>query len=702
MNYSTQVLWVDRQITSNSTGSVFVVSIIGVVSQAVLDIVLLVNLDVLGEIVGLVGIVANVVNVHVFVKQGFRDTVNISLTALALSDIGALVTLQLYNVMVNPWFAQADLPFVPLEVQSLTAFYPHNYFSRVRGFITAFVTLERCLCVAWPLKIKQVLTKRVSLVCNVIIYLLMIANVSPNYIMTYYDWKFVKSRNKTLYGILYRPNKDVVFGYTFFVTDFFVPLFAFFIVVICTIVIVVTLRSKALWRQSVSSGSGDGSEKGIPSKERKVMLMITAVSVIFIVCFIPFSAILTARALVPGMSINGPYWNLVLLVGSVAFFMETINSSISFVIYFKMSSKFRVHILEIFGWMWVENKEKWSKSKAFKKPQYQAVVSDVILHDEGEQNSEDEQVGEGEQVGEDEQVGEEGASEQGDGGEAIEEDVATCGDVSSYEACEYGWYGEGCTIRCNCGEDDNCDESGHCVESDNQCAKGWFGEKCQQIDAMQFASVTVPVLADNDHDTCLENMTVKTVNVTLAFPVLFTYLAIVVMEDGRELMFRLGRELMFRLGRELMFRLARELMFRLGRELMFRLGRELMFRLGRELMFRLGRELMSRLGRELMFRLSRELMFRLGRELMFRLGRELMFILGRELMFRLPRELMFRLGRELMFRLGRELMFILGRELMFRLARELMFRLARELMFRLGRELMFRLARELMFRLAES
>uniref|UniRef100_A0A2C9M6R8 G-protein coupled receptors family 1 profile domain-containing protein n=1 Tax=Biomphalaria glabrata TaxID=6526 RepID=A0A2C9M6R8_BIOGL len=354
MNYSSGLVLIE---TPGNKSSLVFVSTVGVVSQAVLDIVLLVNLDVLGELLGLAGIAANVIVIRVFVLEGFKDGVNISLVSLALSDLGALITLQLYNVMVNPWLAEADLPFLPLEVQSLYAFYPHNYFSRVRGFVTAFVTLERCLCVAWPLKVKQLLTNRVSFACNASIYLIMVLNVSPNYIMTYCDWKFVKSRNRTLYGILYRPNKDLVFSYTYFVTDFFIPFFAFFIVLFCTIVIVITLRSKALWRKSFSS-AGEATGKGIPGKERKVMLMISAVSVIFIVCFIPFCAILTARALVPGMGINGTYWNLVLLVGSVAFFMETVNCSISIVVYFKMSSKFRARILEMFTWVFGNSDEK--------------------------------------------------------------------------------------------------------------------------------------------------------------------------------------------------------------------------------------------------------------------------------------------------------------------------------------------------------
>ncbi|XP_059149099.1 N-formyl peptide receptor 2-like [Physella acuta] len=312
---------------------------LGYVSQSVLDFVLLVNLDLLCGVIGLLGIAANLANLKVFLRQGFKDQVNLTLAALAVSDLGALVTLEGYNVLVNPWLAKADLPFLPLEVQSLAVFYPHNYFTRVRGFLTAFIAFERCLCVTLPLKVKTIITRKVTFSYITIIYFIMIINVFPNYYMTYYDWKNVK--NRTVWGIFYRPNKDAVFNISFFVTDFFIPLLSFFIVIICTAITAWTLRSKLQWRKSVSMTTD---KPAAPQKEMKVVRMITVVSAIFIVCFLPFSMILTSRAVVTEMKINGRFWNLVLLVGSVAFVLETINCSISLLVYYNMSTKFREHL----------------------------------------------------------------------------------------------------------------------------------------------------------------------------------------------------------------------------------------------------------------------------------------------------------------------------------------------------------------------
>ncbi|XP_059155137.1 uncharacterized protein LOC131940495 [Physella acuta] len=108
----------------------------------IVEHVLTVQLFVCGA-AGLFGILGNVINILVFYKQGYGDSVNITLTALAVSDTGALVTLQVFYLLMNPWILNGDLDLNPLDLSTIIAFYPHNYFIRVCGFITAFASLEK-------------------------------------------------------------------------------------------------------------------------------------------------------------------------------------------------------------------------------------------------------------------------------------------------------------------------------------------------------------------------------------------------------------------------------------------------------------------------------------------------------------------------------------------------------------------------------
>uniref|UniRef100_A0A2C9K0I4 G-protein coupled receptors family 1 profile domain-containing protein n=1 Tax=Biomphalaria glabrata TaxID=6526 RepID=A0A2C9K0I4_BIOGL len=320
----------------------------GLVSYEVREIILTINIF-FGEIVGLLGIVANVINVIVFSKIGFSDTVNISLAALALSDIGALVTLQLFNVLVNPWFLQLDLPFLPLELQSLTVGYPHNYFVKVTGFITAFVAFERCLCVTLPFKVKTLITKRTALAFNVGFFIANALAMFPIYYTAYYDWKFDAKKNKTVLGIFYTKNINDVLGPSLLLINTLVPLAAFLVVILCNIVIGFRLKRASVWRQMTSGAAITTPGAAVSMKEKKMVKMIVTMSSIFIICFSPLSAFLSARAIVPELSINGVYSNINWIVVTYVMAMDTVNSSLSIVVYYRMSSKYRETLLLMFG-----------------------------------------------------------------------------------------------------------------------------------------------------------------------------------------------------------------------------------------------------------------------------------------------------------------------------------------------------------------
>lgn len=80
---------------------------------------------------------------------------HLSFAGLAISDLGCLVTIIWTNLCLNPSFNSLDLPFESVGFQYLTSGWPHATFTRVTSWITAFITLERCLCITAPLKVLQ-------------------------------------------------------------------------------------------------------------------------------------------------------------------------------------------------------------------------------------------------------------------------------------------------------------------------------------------------------------------------------------------------------------------------------------------------------------------------------------------------------------------------------------------------------------------
>ncbi|XP_059151270.1 uncharacterized protein LOC131937682 [Physella acuta] len=116
----------------------------GLVDPDVLDIFLAISL-VLESLLSIVGVAGNIISIVVFSQQGYRETTNISLTALALSDIGAILTLQLRSLMLNPWTLNSKLIFNPVDFSVMFSTYPHNYF--IRSVFLAVVAVIRKLSV---------------------------------------------------------------------------------------------------------------------------------------------------------------------------------------------------------------------------------------------------------------------------------------------------------------------------------------------------------------------------------------------------------------------------------------------------------------------------------------------------------------------------------------------------------------------------
>ncbi|KAH9495351.1 hypothetical protein Btru_017521 [Bulinus truncatus] len=307
---------------------------------------LVINGVICAQVIGLFGIVANVINIRNFVRQGFRESLNITLTALAVSDLGALVTLQPFNVLVNPWLRKSDIPFSKNSLIVVIS-YHHEYFIRVSGVVTSFAAIERCLCVTLPLKVKTIASRKTVLVVNLTIYILFLLYLFPSLYVFYLDWKFTPSVNKTLLSIFRRANTEQVLILSYQLGDLLIPYLTFVVLTVCTVVTTYELRAKAKWRQSVTR-SNDKSSTAIQGKQRTAVVMLTKMSLIFIVCLLPHSAMLTVLSFVRDLKVDGPYFNVALLCYSFTYIMEAINCCSSIFVYYRMSSKYRQEFFKMF------------------------------------------------------------------------------------------------------------------------------------------------------------------------------------------------------------------------------------------------------------------------------------------------------------------------------------------------------------------
>ncbi|GFO16792.1 chemosensory receptor b [Plakobranchus ocellatus] len=300
--------------------------------------------------ISFVGSFANIINMVVFLKQGFSDTMNISLFALALSDFGSLITLVWMAICFVPDFRfHPNIPFETTQIQYLSAGWPHMLCARSGSLITAFITFERCICIALPLRVKSIITPRRTIIVIASIFGIMVVSVMPIYYGMQIGPTFLEDRNKTLLAIVYAKGGHEIESIGFAV-GVVAQIGSFVLVVIFTVILLNSLVRKSRWRKTATSGdgtaSGSGAEKS--NRDKRVMVMVVTISGIFIACFMPSAINVVLIILWADYNIVGRLRNLFQVTGSICNACESINCSINIIVYYKMSSKFRLTFREMF------------------------------------------------------------------------------------------------------------------------------------------------------------------------------------------------------------------------------------------------------------------------------------------------------------------------------------------------------------------
>ncbi|XP_059170412.1 neuropeptide receptor 22-like [Physella acuta] len=278
----------------------------------------------------------------VFIKQGFKDYMNISLLSLSVADTIALLS-QLWTCFYMKVLVQDALSHW-LAVIYLASSWPHVISIRVISFLVVFITLERYLCISLPLKIKSIVTHRRTIVIIGFVYFFTISTAIPIYFACYTGPVFDYDTNNTIVVILYTEDGvamesvTLMFGVT-------VQLTSFIMVVILTIALVQKFVQTTKWRLSTSSATR---QDHVTKRDKSAVKMIILISTIYIVCYTPLFLMTIAMVCVKDFSATGRYRNFFVMMTSAAFTADSINSAISILVYFKMSTKFRQTFFTIF------------------------------------------------------------------------------------------------------------------------------------------------------------------------------------------------------------------------------------------------------------------------------------------------------------------------------------------------------------------
>lgn len=300
-------------------------------------------------IISLFGIFSNIVNMIIFQRLGFQETVNITLFATAISDLLSLTTTLWMAICYNPLFLSADLPFLPLEIQLPTGELPHVMAMNATSWLTAYVTLERCICITFPLKVKDIITPKRTKFIIVFIFIMVVSLQIPTYITARMAMKFDYGMNKSLLGLVIQEEYVMVNAVSIYIVNVMGPFLSFSITVICSVVLVTRLYQKSKWRQQSMIATGIGKDNSLGKKDRKVMKMILIVAVVFMACNTPGMLIFIMTAENPEMTPAGSLANNYYVAVSFALVFEAVNASVNICVYYNMSSRYK----DIFGYIFL-------------------------------------------------------------------------------------------------------------------------------------------------------------------------------------------------------------------------------------------------------------------------------------------------------------------------------------------------------------
>ncbi|KAK0047377.1 polyketide synthase 16 [Biomphalaria pfeifferi] len=340
----------------------------------VLENFTVINYAVVTSLIAVFGLVANVINLNIFLKHGIRHSYTMNFVMLSASDFCGLSAALLYGLACNPMLP--ELPFEPIGVAYLMAgalycrsvvlivqgsfpraaegsrfrliacfmstVYPRAFFSKMSCSITVMMTVQRCLCVSAPLKLRNRLTPTRTLTC---LMLIAVGMVFVNFIHPFFGsfqlgFDLEPTKNRTTLKMLSRSSyNDIKVVSSLLNSLVFLALFA--IELMSTSILIIKLHSYSIWRQLVVF------PRTITAKERShkgkhISRVIVALSVILLISYTPYAVSCLVTMSLDLSGATGQLVNhLTKLMWSVSFVLQNIHSSISIFVYYNMSLIYR-------------------------------------------------------------------------------------------------------------------------------------------------------------------------------------------------------------------------------------------------------------------------------------------------------------------------------------------------------------------------
>uniref|UniRef100_A0A2C9LSH4 G-protein coupled receptors family 1 profile domain-containing protein n=1 Tax=Biomphalaria glabrata TaxID=6526 RepID=A0A2C9LSH4_BIOGL len=243
------------------------------------------------------GTVANVLNVTILARLGFKQSMNYGTMALSLTDL-MVSSLQFTSeicLVLNHALEDSAIDFVALGGFCIGWMrYAGLYIS---GWITALIATERCFCVVFPFHVKHICSKSIYTLILIVIYSFYLGFVIPIIVIERLTWQQVPAstaNNSSVKYILTVAVDDTVIELKKLFDSVCVSGFALFsqiILIISTLYMAHALRESSKVRTSFNVKLPLEESKRRPSflslKEKRLIVVAVRLAVIILACSVP-------------------------------------------------------------------------------------------------------------------------------------------------------------------------------------------------------------------------------------------------------------------------------------------------------------------------------------------------------------------------------------------------------------------------------
>ena len=224
--------------------------------------------------------------------------------------------------------------------------------------ITAFSSLERCLCVVFPLKIKTIDKRPICILVAIFILNALPQTTIQFSIYTVYT-KVDAKRNRSLLGVRYAnsPLTAVLHDMKRMFRLIFMNIVPLLIILVCSLTLAFHLKRNAAWRRGQSTvkshnqgtcSTTDTQNHSKFPKDLRVARTVLAIATTFILLGAVSSGRFVVGLAVTEFSPMGTYGRYFKVVGRLGVFTFHGEFNVNFVIYYKMGSNFRRTVKQIF------------------------------------------------------------------------------------------------------------------------------------------------------------------------------------------------------------------------------------------------------------------------------------------------------------------------------------------------------------------